>query len=110
VQGSAFLEVHLVDPLWLLLRRDANGAAFFDVDEGGYLWPPLDIQVPPGQSDQVWTLCQLKPSTDLPGPTLVLTSEDKIVSECRNHDNTIDPSIATSRVNETRAEFIERCA
>lgn len=108
VQGTSFLELHLADPFWVLLQRDQNGACFFDVDTDGFLWPPIEVAFPEGQTDQVWVICQLRPSTDASDANVIVTFEDKIVAEMREHDNTTDPSLATSRSAETRAEFIKR--
>ena len=108
-QGSSLLTVSVIDPGWMLLRRDpGTGASFIDVDDSGYLWPPIELTFPPDVTDATWRLCQCKPTTDSSGPNIVLTFEDKIVSILREHDNITDPSCGQSNPNETRAEFIER--
>jgi hypothetical protein len=109
VQGSAFLEVHLIDPFWKTLLLGPDGVAFFDVSTDGYLWPPIVLDFPVDSTDQQWALCQMRLSTDMTQPNVILTFEDYIVAQCREHDNTTDPSLATSRPDETRAEFIQRC-
>ena len=102
-QGSSLLEIHIIDPGWITLRRDANGVAFFDVDEAGFLWPPIDLNFPPDVSDAQWRLCQLRPSTDLSTANIVLTFEDKVSSVLREFQGPVQ-----SNPNETRAEFIRR--
>lgn len=114
-QGSSLLEIHVIDPFWSLLRRNKSGWCFIDVDPdgSGYLWPPIEINFPPDVSDATWRLAQVKPTTDLSAANLVLTFEDKIVAEMREHTATgpdpTDSSLASSNPNETRAEFIRRC-
>ena len=103
VQGASLLEVHIIDPGWILLQRDSAGVSFFDVDENGYLWPPIELNFPPGVSDAQWRLCQLRPSTDLTAANIIVTFEDKVVSVLREFSGPV-----LSHPNETRAEFIFR--
>ena len=116
-QGASLLEVQIIDPGWRLLQRDQKtGACFFDVDDQGYLWPPVEVNFPPANSKTgysgtgcVWRLAMLEPSTDLTGPNITLTFEDKIVSELREHSATpAHPKVASK--GETRAEFIQSLA
>lgn len=115
-QGSGLLEVHLIDPYWMLLRRDpTTGSSFIDVDPSGdgYLWPPIEVNFPPTASDATWRLCQVKSTTDIGDANLVLVFEDKIVAEMREHDaggnDPTDPSLGSSNAQETRSQFIKRC-
>ncbi len=103
VQGASLLEVHIIDPGWILLQRDANGVSFLDVDENGYIWPPIEVNFPPDVSDAQWRLCQLRPSTDLTAANLILVFEDKVASVLREFSGPV-----LSHTNETRAEFIRR--
>ena len=103
VQGSSILAVQIIDPGWMLLRRDSAGVAFFDTDEDGFLWPPIDLNFPADVSDAQWSLCRLDASTDLTGPNITLTFEDKITSVLRQFQGPVQ-----SNPNETRAEFIRR--
>jgi hypothetical protein len=103
VQGSSLLEVHIIDPGWITLRRDSNGTSFFDVDDSGYLWPPIDLNFPPDVSDAQWRLCQLRPSTDTTQANVILTFEDKVVATMREFSGPV-----MSSVNQTRAEFIRQ--
>ena len=101
-QGSSLLEVHVIDPAWTMFVRDKNGACFIDVDDSGYLWPPVEVTFPKDISDATWRLCQARPSTDLTQPNVILTFEDKITSELREQY-----AAQNSYPNETRAEFIQ---
>lgn len=108
-QGAGILEVHVLDPWWMLFRRDPKtGASFIDVDEDGYLWPPIEVNFPPKVTDATWRLVAVTAGTDMTSSNVVLTFEDKIVSELREHDKATDPSCAQSTTNETRAEYIRR--
>jgi hypothetical protein len=104
VQGASLLEVHVIDPAWVLLARDSNGVSFIDVDpdNSGYLWPPIEVNFPPDSSDAVWRLCQVRASTDLTGANLILTFEDRITAELRELQG---PVVASS--GSTRAQFIQ---
>src|ERR1035437_8363996 len=77
VQGAAILEVHVIDPKWQLLTR-----GFIDTDDAGLLIP-VEVIYPDG-TDCFWWLAACNPSTDLAGPNLVLTFEDKITSQMRD--------------------------
>jgi hypothetical protein len=78
VQGASTLEVHLIDPLWVIPM-----SGFIKVDINGYLWPPIDINFPTG-TKCVWRLCQCKPTwQSVTQANLVLTFEDRIVSQLR---------------------------
>ena len=101
-QGSSLLEVHIIDPAWTLFVRDKNGVSFIDVDDSGFLWPPVEVTFPSDISDSTWRLCQCKPSTDLTQANVILTFEDKIVSELREQ-----AQAQNSYPNQTRAEFIQ---
>lgn len=76
-QGAGTLEVHLIDPFWTLLI-----SGFIQVDQNGYLWPPIDINFPSG-TDCVWRLCQARAAHPPTEANLVLTFEDRIVSLLR---------------------------
>lgn len=77
-QGAGTLEVHLIDPYWVL-----PVSGFIQADENGFLWPPIDINFPSG-TDCVWRLCQYSGSWSSDATAnLVLTGEDRIVSLLR---------------------------
>lgn len=101
-QGGSLLEVTIIDPAWTLFQRDAAGVCFIDVDDQGFLWPPVEVTFPPDVSDATWRLCQCIPTTDLTQANVTLTFEDKIVSELREHYGA-----QISYPNQTRAEFIQ---
>lgn len=103
VQGSSLLEVHIEDPNWTLFARDASGNCFIDVDEIGYLWPPIEINFPQDASDAVWRLAQCRPSTDLSQSNIILVFEDQVVAEMREYTGPV-----VSSPNQTRAEFIRQ--
>jgi hypothetical protein len=102
-QGASLMEVHIIDPYWVLLQRDAAGICFIDVDEQGYLWPPIEVNFPKGSSDAMWRLCACAPTTDLTTANIVLTFEDRCAAELREFQGPVQ-----SNHNETRAEFIRR--
>jgi hypothetical protein len=78
VQGAGTLEVHLIDPLWVIPL-----SGFIKVDVNGYLWPPIDVNFPSG-TKCVWRLCQFKASwQSTTDANLILTFEDRIVSQLR---------------------------
>lgn len=108
-QGAGVLTVDLIDPGWELMKTQPNGESFISVDQYGYLWPPIEINFPEGQSDALWRLCQVQASIDTTASNLSLIFEDAIVSELREHDQYTDPTCAQPYPNETRAEFIRRC-
>jgi len=101
-QGSSLLEVHVIDPAWTLLMRDANDVSFIDVDDQGFLWPPVEVVFPQDKSDATWRLCQVRPSNSLTEANLILVFEDKIVSELREQKGPYQ-----SAPNQSRAEFIQ---
>lgn len=101
-QGGSLLEVTVIDPGWMLFTRDANGVCFIDVDDQGFLWPPVEVTFPPDISDATWRLCQCIPTTDLTQANVTITFEDKIVSELREHYGA-----QTSYPEQTRAEFMQ---
>lgn len=101
-QGASLLEVHIIDPAWTLLIRDTNGVSYIDVDDSGFLWPPIEVTFPKDRSDATWRLCQLRPSTSLTEANMILVFEDKIVSELREHFGQ-----QTSYPDQTRAEFLQ---
>lgn len=103
VQGASLLEVHVIDPGWIMLLRDKDGVAFFDTDQNGYLWPPIEVNFPADSSDAVWRLCQLRPSTDITQANLILTFEDRVAAELREF---LGPVLSSP--NQTRAEFIQQ--
>jgi hypothetical protein len=102
VQGASLIEVHVIDPAWIMMWTDPSGASFINVDEDGYLWPPIDVTFPPDISDATWRLCQVQASTDLTQPNIVLVFEDRIASELREH---FKPQ--QSYPDQSRAEFIQ---
>lgn len=101
-QGGSLLSVSVIDPAWTMFIRDANGVSFIDVDDSGYLWPPVEVTFPPDTSDATWRLCQCIPTSDLTAANVTLTFEDKIVSELREHFGA-----QVSYPNQTRAEFMQ---
>lgn len=101
-QGASLMEVHVVDPAWTLLMKDSQGVSFIDVDEQGYIWPPVEVTFPQNVSEATWRLAQLRPSTSLTEANLILTFEDKIASELREHSGQ-----QSSHSGQTRAEFIQ---
>lgn len=101
-QGASLLEVHIIDPAWTLLMKDVNGVAFIDVDDEGFLWPPIEVTFPKDRSDATWRLCQLRPSTSLTEANVIMVFEDKIVSELREHFGA-----QVSFPDQTRAEFLQ---
>lgn len=101
-QGASLLEVHIIDPAWTLFIRDKNGVSYIDVDDSGFLWPPIEVTFPQDISDCTWRLCQCRPSSDLNQANVVLTFEDKIVSELRGQYKQ-----QVSFPDQTRAEFIQ---
>jgi hypothetical protein len=108
-QGASILTIDMLDPFWKLLETTPNGTSFIDVDEFGYLWPPIIINFPEDASDAYWRLCQVNPSSDTTQANMSLVFEDNAVSELREHDQYTDNSCAMSSPDETRAEYIQRC-
>lgn len=100
-QGAGTLEVHLIDPLWVIPQ-----SGFIQADTSGYLLP-IDINFPTG-TDCWWRLCQYRPdwSAAPSGANLVLTFEDRVVSLLRE----ISPGnggIQQGQPNQTLAEFMQ---
>lgn len=78
-QAAGTLEVHLVDPYWVIPT-----SGFIQADENGFLWPPIDIRFP-SDTQCIWRLCQYRPSwSSGTQANLVLTFEDRIVSLLRD--------------------------
>lgn len=102
-QGASLLEVHVIDPGWALFQRDKHGTCFIDVDEQGFLWPPIEVTFPADISSSTWRLAQCRPSTDLNSANVVLVFVDKVSAELREHYGPL-----SSNPQETRAEFIKR--
>lgn len=101
-QGGSLLAISVIDPAWTMFMRDVNGVSFIDVDDTGFLWPPVEVNFPPDISDATWRLCQCVPTSDLTQANVTLTFEDKIVAELREHFGA-----QQSFPNQTRAEFIQ---
>ncbi len=101
VQGASFLEVHLIDPYQILTTRFGHQSAFFDVDDGGLLWP-VDVNYPQG-TDRFWRLASLDVSGATDGPNITATFEDRIATEMRDVGGPL-----TSGLGESRAQFIHR--
>jgi hypothetical protein len=100
-QGAGTLEVHLIDPLWVIPQ-----SGFIQADDTGYLLP-VDVNFPTG-TDCWWRLCQYRPdwSAGQTGPNLVLTFEDRIVSLLRE----VSPGnggIQQGQPNQTLVEFMQ---
>lgn len=100
-QGASFLELHIIDPYWMLLTRYGDNPAFFDVDDSG-LWIPVDVNFPQG-TDCWWRLASGTPTLD-PTQANVFVFEDRIVTQLRDLGG---PKHASN--NQTRAEFIYSC-
>lgn len=100
-QGSWTLEVHIIDPSWVLLTRYGNNPAFFDVDDAGLLIP-VDVNFP-RDTDRWWRLAAANPSVD-PTVAHIYTFEDRIVTLLRDQAG---PKHAGN--NQTRAQFIYSC-
>lgn len=84
-QGAGTLEVHLVDPYWVLLNYpDRQGNTFIQTDENGFLWPPIDVNFPSSTACW-WRLCQVHAtrSAQMSDANVILTFEDRIVSQLR---------------------------
>jgi hypothetical protein len=81
VVGASTLEVHLADPSWTLLQRDAAGDSFIDVAEDGWLLP-IDVEFPHGSACW-WRLCAAGVTLDLTAANLVLTFESRATSRMR---------------------------
>ena len=104
-QGAGTLTVTLIDPYLVTMTMVKNGGTFIQVDENGYLYPPIDIQFPSG-TDCVWRLCQVSSSMDFTQPNLTLTFEDRIVSMLRE----VSPGnggLAQGTANQTLGGFIK---
>jgi hypothetical protein len=100
-QGAGTLEVHLIDPLWVIPR-----SGFIQADENGYLTPPIDINFPTG-TDCVWRLCQYKPTwRSGNGANLVLTFEDRIVSILRQL-SAANTGVLQGSPNQTLSDFFK---
>lgn len=100
-QGAWTIEVHVIDPYWVLLTRYGDKPAFFDVDDSGLLIP-VDVNFPQN-TDRWWRLAAANPSVD-PTVAHIYTFEDRIVSELRDQGG---PKHASK--NQTRAQFIYSC-
>lgn len=100
-QGSATLEVHIIDPYWQLLTRYGTKPAFFDVDDAGLLIP-VDVNFPQN-TDRWWRLACANPSVD-PTVAHIYTFEDRIVTLLRDQGG---PKYASD--GQTRAQFIYSC-
>lgn len=101
VQGAGTLEVHLIDPLWVIPM-----SGFITADEEGYLWPPIDVRFPSG-TECVWRLCQMHANWGSTTANLVLTFEDRIVSQLRQ----LSPGnggLAQGSPNQTLGGFIKQ--
>jgi hypothetical protein len=86
VQGASTLTVTIIDPELLLIRAtDDHGNTFIEADATGYIWPPIDLNFPPG-TDCWWRLCQVAPVLTLSQANVTLTFEDRIVSWLREID------------------------
>jgi hypothetical protein len=103
-QGASILTVTLIDPLWVLPM-----SGFIQVDQYGYLWPPIDINFPSG-TDCVWRLCQYHAiwDADMSTPNLTLTFEDRIASLLREMDSSSNFGVAQGQANQTLGDFIKQ--
>jgi len=102
-QGSSILTVGIVDPLWVLPM-----SGFIQVDQDGFLWPPVDINFPTG-TDCVWRLCQYHAVWDADSGSeanLTLTFEDRIVSLLR--EMSPQNGIAQGQPNQTLGGFFKQ--
>jgi hypothetical protein len=104
-QGASTLEVDVIDPtLALLTIPGPDGYPFITDDEIGFLWPPIDINFPPG-TDCVWRLCNVDASSVPSNSNLKLTFEDAIVSELREVDAN-NGGVVQGKADQTLAGFI----
>ncbi len=94
IQGASILTLHLMDPDWQLLT-----SGFIAVDEDGLL-QAIDVNLPVG-TDCWWRLAACNPSSDLGAANLIMTFEDRIVSQLRNLSGP-----KSSGAGQTRASFI----
>lgn len=100
-QGASTLEVHVLDPSWVLFMRQGDAPAFFDVDDAGLLLP-VDVNYPQ-TTDRWWRLCGGTLTVD-PSQPHVLIFEDRIVSLLRDQGGA-----KHAGKNQTRAQFIYSC-
>lgn len=101
VQGASTLEVHLIDPLWVIPM-----SGFITADVEGYLWPPIDVRFPSG-TECVWRLCQVHANWGSTTANLVLTFEDRIVSQLRQMSPG-NGGLAQGSPNQTLGGFIKQ--
>ncbi len=101
-QGAGTLEVHVIDPLWIIPQT-----GFFQTDENGFLWPPIDINFPT-DTNCVWRLVQYNASygTDMSEANLILTFEDRIISLLRDI-SAADGGRYQGQPNQTLSGFIQ---
>jgi cell wall-associated NlpC family hydrolase len=97
ISGASTLTVTLIDPEWALLT-----SGFLDVNKEGVL-PEIEVQYPPG-SGSFWRLCMVDASSDLYGPNVTLTFEDRIVSYLREKWG---PKAVAPHTT-TRAQFVKQ--
>jgi hypothetical protein len=102
VQGAGTLEVHLIDPMWLIPM-----SGFIQADIEGRLWPAIDIHFP-ADTECVWRLCQFSANWGAGSDqaNLVLTFEDRIWSLLRS----ISPGnggLEQGQPNQTLGGFIK---
>ena len=100
-QGASTLELDVLDPGFVLFRRQGETPAFIDVDASGLLIP-VDVNFPEN-TDRWWRLAQVTMNID-PTQPHQLVFEDRIVTLLRDQGG---PKHAGS--GQTRAQFIYSC-
>lgn len=105
-QGASLVVISLIDPAWVIPM-----SGFIQVDDGGYLWPPIDINFPRG-SDCFWRLCQYQAvwdaEMDASQGNVTLTFEDRIVSQLREMSPAYPGGISQGQPNQTLGGFIKQ--
>lgn len=102
-QGASILAVSLIDPMWVL-----PNSGFIQIDDMGYIWPPIDIRFPQG-TNCWWRLCQLEMNWDaqLVDANITLTFEDRIASLLREMSSAIPGAISQGQPNQTLLDFLQ---
>lgn len=101
-QGASILVLELLDPLWVIPM-----SGMIQVDDSGFLWPPIDVNFPTG-TDCVWRLCQYRAvwDGDMTTANLTLTFEDRIAALLRQM-SALD-GISQGQANQTLGGFIKQ--
>lgn len=104
-QGASILSVGVIDPMWVIPM-----SGFIQVDDTGYLWPPIDITFPTG-TDCTWRLCQVHMIWDAElgqDANLTLTFEDRIASLLREMSPAMPGGISQGQPNQSLGGFIKQ--